>query len=220
MPADRRHASVALGIALALMAVFGRAGGRVTPGVLVEQSQELGGGGGGFLQMCATACRGLGHGAWGSGGSARTCAICRLADKQTRLYSKQGEGKGGVRWRTAAATTTSLGDIRSIWHTVEEDEYGVATPTVLPAGEDDNMMVNDEGMVHFPEEFDGCFDHGDSDGFRTDRVSLLEQFRMDSVESHTNEMGGRFYPRAHYLQLAATTLEITCPALSEQPLLF
>ena len=40
---------------------------------------------------------------------------------------------------------------------------------VVLAESDDVRRV--EGMVYFPEEFSGCFDHGDHDGFRNDRVT-------------------------------------------------
>jgi hypothetical protein len=42
-------------------------------------------------------------------------------------------------------------------------------PTPQPAGGDEDMMVDGNGMIYFPEEFSGCFDHGDNDGFRNDR---------------------------------------------------
>ena len=122
-------------------------------GILAQDALLARGGGGGaqYAPMCAQACAGRGDGVWGAGGSLRTCAVCRLARKQARVQS--------------------LGQIGTVWSTVEDDEFGVSTPTFLPAGGDDDAMVDGEGMVYFPEEFSGCFDHGDHDGFRNDRVT-------------------------------------------------
>lgn len=54
---------------------------------------------------------------------------------------------------------------------VQDDQYGVSTPTFLPAGGDD-VLVDDAGMAYFPEEFSGCNDNGDSDDFRNDEVGF------------------------------------------------
>ena len=116
-------------------------------------------GGAQYAHMCAVACAGRGGGIWGQGGSARTCAVCRLARKQARVQPLPGEG--GV--------VQSLSGMGTVWSTVEDDEYGVSTPMSLPAGGDDDKMVDGAGMTYFPEEFSGCFDHGDHDGFRNDR---------------------------------------------------
>jgi hypothetical protein len=42
-----------------------------------------------YSNMCAVACAGQGGGVWGEGGSAKTCAVCRLANKQTQLYAQE-----------------------------------------------------------------------------------------------------------------------------------
>jgi hypothetical protein len=118
-------------------------------------------GGANYAQMCTVACAGRGGGIWGQGGSARTCAVCRLARKQARVQLLPGEG--GV--------VQSLSGMGTVWSTVEDDEYGVSTPMSLPAGGNDDKMVDGEGMTYFPKEFSGCFDHGDHDGFRNDRVA-------------------------------------------------
>jgi len=55
---------------------------------------------------------------------------------------------------------------------VQDDQYGVSTPTFVPTGGDDEL-VDDAGMVYFPEEFSGCNDNGDSDDFRNDEVVFL-----------------------------------------------
>lgn len=116
-----------------------------------------------YAAMCAVACAGEGHGTWGAGGSRRTCAVCRLADKQARLGVPQAIG--------LSRRMTSLGGM--VWSTVEDDHYGVSTPTFLPAGRgDDDALVDGDGMIYFPEEFSGCNDNGDSDDFRNDEVNL------------------------------------------------
>lgn len=116
-----------------------------------------------YAQMCAVACDGRGGGVWGKGGSARTCAVCRLARKQERMQVLKG--RGGV--------VQSLRGMSTVWSTVEDDKYGISTPTSLPAGRDDDKMVDGEGKTYFPEEYSGCFDHGDHDGFRNDRVAAF-----------------------------------------------
>ena len=59
-------------------------------------------------------------------------------------------------------------EIGTVNTAVEEDAAGVSTPTVVPA-EDEGVIVDGDGVVFFPEEFSGCFDHGDSDDFRASR---------------------------------------------------
>ena len=61
------------------------------------------------MEVCAAECgeragnAGAGRGAWVGGLRAKTCAICRLAHRQSRLRWQQGGGSGG-RARTQAAT--------------------------------------------------------------------------------------------------------------------
>jgi hypothetical protein len=148
------RAAAAVGCAAVALALVSWSGLHRSTALLAQD------GGAQFAHMCAVACAGRGGGVWGQGGSARTCAVCRLARKQARVQLLPGEG--GV--------VQSLSGMDTVWSTVEDDEYGVSTPISLPAGGDDDKMVDGAGMTYFPEEFSGCLDHGDHDGFRNDRV--------------------------------------------------
>ena len=173
MAGAARRAAMAAAAALGLAWGGSQLGHR---GKALAQDALLARGGGGaqYAGMCAQACAGRGDGLWGAGGSARTCAVCRLARKQARVQS--------------------LGGIGTVWSTVEDDEFGVSTPTFLPAGGDDDAVVDGEGMVYFPEEFSGCFDHGDHDGFRNDRVARPARPAPLRCRARAHGEGGR--PRA------------------------
>jgi hypothetical protein len=146
---------------LAMVIVVCLSGSSRSPVVMTERMLPFAVEGSPYNEMCATACEGHSH-LWGPGGSARTCAICRLAFKQAQLHA-QKQSRGAF---------ISLHDVGGVWSTVEEDQHGVTTPTSIPAGGDDDMMVDGEGMIYFPEEFSGCFDNGDNDDFRNQRVRL------------------------------------------------
>ena len=65
-----------------------------------------------YSNMCAVACAGQGGGVWGEGGSAKTCAVCRLANKQTQLYAQE---KGALlHVNSHGLQTTSLRGISGI----------------------------------------------------------------------------------------------------------
>ena len=127
------------------------------------------------MEVCAAECgeragnAGAGRGAWVGGLRAKTCAICRLAHRQSRLRWQQGGGIGGRLGGVMSLVRAPNGqEIGTVNTAVEEDAAGVSTPTVVPA-EDEGVIVDGDGVVFFPEEFSGCFDHGDSDDFRASR---------------------------------------------------
>ena len=67
-----------------------------------------------YSKMCAVACAGLGGGVWGEGGSARTCAVCRLANKQTHLYAQEEGASLHVNNHGLQTRMVSLSDISGI----------------------------------------------------------------------------------------------------------